>query len=56
MSSSLPWEKGIMNETTTEYLGNLFGHSLIFTYITFLDIIPHILEQEAKDRIQMGLI
>ena len=49
-------KKGIVNETTTEYLGNLFGHSPIFTYITFLDILPQILEQEAKDRVQMRLI
>ena len=56
MSYSLPWEKGIMNETTTEYLGNLFGHNPIFTYITFLDILHHILEQEAKGKFQMGLI
>ena len=48
-------KKGIVNETTTEYLGNLFGHSPIFTYITFLDILPQILEQEAKDRVQMRL-
>ena len=49
-------KKGIVNETTTEYLGNLFAHSPIFTYITFLDILLHILEQEAKGKVQMGLI
>ena len=47
--------KDIVNETTTKYLGNLFGHNPIFTYITFLDILPQILEQEAKDRVQMRL-
>ena len=39
-------KKGIVNENTTEYLRNLFKHSPIFTYITFLDILPHILEKQ----------
>ena len=49
-------KKSIVNETTIEYLGNLFGHNPIFTYITYLDILPHILEQKAKGKVQMGLI